>query len=1467
MRLLRLPAKTKTKAAVTAAILIFLSQGVLPGLSPRTATVLAAPPEGALVRTVSNSAVYYVGRDGKRYVFPNEGTYFSWYHNFDNVQVIDDGELANLPIGNLIPVRPNVRFVRFDSEAKVYAVEPGGLLRWVPDEATFSRLGFRFDQVVSLPDVFRPAYTDGPTLSGAPNGVAVRSGENGPLYYIRDGVRRSVTEEALRQNRYFSNHIRVVSPDVVASIPDGPALGGFDQAVAGRPDDRPGAVGSDPAPNPVPTSTAPNAPRNFSAVGGSRQVTLNWSAPSGGGQVANYLLYRAFAPIVNIGGSAVTPIASRPASTTNYSDTSLEAGQTYYYAIRATGYSGGMGPYVTTSAATLGADAAVPPNPPSSLVASGGSLQVSLSWVLSDTAGVTNYAVFRSASFFNHVDAAGVTAVATTSGSATSYVVTSLASSTQYFLGVRARGANGMYSALAVTSATTNGSAPSPVPPNTPTGFTATPSQQNVQLSWAAPGGPAVASYQLLRAATAITNPSAPGVTTVATVAAPATQYLDSGLSANTTYHYAVRSVGSGGLQSGIATASATTGVSDPNAPASLSLAAGVSTVQLRWAQPQNASYANKYRVYRSGSPITEANPGTLVTTGNSTSWTTEGASTNLVDVLLTPNITHYYAVKAQNASGQVSTAAAAGPVTTLAQPATVPMGGHPRLDLGATDIASIRQRMQANGPVNENLLQTVNGQWSGGGYSRTNNLKGALVDYSGLDPATWTHSINASTPPEQLLASFVQWGNIIGRGGYVALLTDDPLARQRATAGLLAMSGIYASTVATWVPDGSYPDTQPRQEAIKSMMATVAGGYDRLYPWLTQAQRQQVGTLAKQVSEKYRDFWIPDGFWAFPETHTHEDNAVYLRSLLAFYGDTDLLPADRAWIESATTGKLNQYISYLQWLTPFLQDGSGGATAYWGYYAYGEVSRMLLTVETIAVTANPGIYTQFPWLRNIVAFTAFTNLPNDRYIHTGNGGYGTHYNIVPIITLARRYGDAVAGWLADRFRTHSSMNQNAYKEWGLLYDPDLPSQSPQQAGYGLDWFSAKAGLATMRSDWTDNAVVATIMNPPVARLQKLNQNAGSFTIYYRGPQAVQSGAYDVGNGSPHFVQYYRRTISANTLTVYDPSEVFCDSRYHPAELPCNESLTWNDGGQPYRRQSTIPADFNAPDRQMGATINEATAAYSYTRADLTPAYRRYADASYSSFVEKASEVVREFVYLRPKTFVVLDRVTAVNPSFTKRWLLHSEAEPTVSGSQLSSPVPGHITEHDGDSVTVAPSGQGRLFAKLLLPTARRVKKVGGAGYEFYSDEGTNYPAWVCNPPDQAVCDGLGKWRLEVTPAVPTSSDVFLNVLYVDDSGVASMPAAQLLLSEDGTYAASIAGTAVAFGATSAPQSNGSYHGSGVVAHVLLGLVPNAQYVMTATNVVEEGDVVTVPFSSSAAGTARVTTATPGTYVFSYVRQ
>ena len=83
---------------------------------------------GDLIKISSSSAVYYYANNGSRYVFPNEKIYFSWYSNFSGVKTISDVEMANILIGGNIFYRPGTRLIKIQSDPRVYAVEPQGML-------------------------------------------------------------------------------------------------------------------------------------------------------------------------------------------------------------------------------------------------------------------------------------------------------------------------------------------------------------------------------------------------------------------------------------------------------------------------------------------------------------------------------------------------------------------------------------------------------------------------------------------------------------------------------------------------------------------------------------------------------------------------------------------------------------------------------------------------------------------------------------------------------------------------------------------------------------------------------------------------------------------------------------------------------------------------------------------------------------------------------------------------------------------------------------------------------------------------------------------------------------------------------------------------------------------------------------------------------------------------------------------
>src|SRR3989338_3582636 len=88
----------------------------------------AAASAGDLIKMSGLSSVYYLAADGKRYVFPNETSYFSWYSDFSSVVTVSQSELESYPLGKIITRRPGTKLVKITTAPKVYAVETNGPL-------------------------------------------------------------------------------------------------------------------------------------------------------------------------------------------------------------------------------------------------------------------------------------------------------------------------------------------------------------------------------------------------------------------------------------------------------------------------------------------------------------------------------------------------------------------------------------------------------------------------------------------------------------------------------------------------------------------------------------------------------------------------------------------------------------------------------------------------------------------------------------------------------------------------------------------------------------------------------------------------------------------------------------------------------------------------------------------------------------------------------------------------------------------------------------------------------------------------------------------------------------------------------------------------------------------------------------------------------------------------------------------
>jgi len=164
------------------------------------------PPQGLLVKlvddgdpmTTADSAIYIIGADGKRHAFPSELVYRSWFEDYDNVAFIDPENLAGYQLGANVTVRPGTWLVKIATDPKVYAVEPGGVLRWITTEKIASELyGHEWnDRVIDVPDTLWKNYSVGEALVSevAPAGTlgVLPSGEltylDHPSYYSIPGT-------------------------------------------------------------------------------------------------------------------------------------------------------------------------------------------------------------------------------------------------------------------------------------------------------------------------------------------------------------------------------------------------------------------------------------------------------------------------------------------------------------------------------------------------------------------------------------------------------------------------------------------------------------------------------------------------------------------------------------------------------------------------------------------------------------------------------------------------------------------------------------------------------------------------------------------------------------------------------------------------------------------------------------------------------------------------------------------------------------------------------------------------------------------------------------------------------------------------------------------------------------------------------------------------------------------------------
>jgi hypothetical protein len=457
------------------------------------------------------------------------------------------------------------------------------------------------------------------------------------------------------------------------------------------------------------------------------------------------------------------------------------------------------------------------------------------------------------------------------------------------------------------------------------------------------------------------------------------------------------------------------------------------------------------------------------------------------------------------------------------------------------------------------------------------------------------------------------------------------------------------------------------------------------------------------------------------------------------------------------------------------------------------------------------------------------------------------------------RFKDPFAAWLLRQSGWPSRKDYRIPITQFLWDDPDVAPRNPAEtndAEISRHYLFRGIGNLIMRDGFgPDSTWIQFNSGPYLAKHGHLDQN--HFVIYHKGYLATESGADYTDTESPHYLNYYRRTIAHNSMLVFKTGEKFFWAE--------NLVAAANDGGQRMdssRYWNTVRSreDFDRTRDLWDTGRMEVTdyqpGVYHYARGNATGAYQP----------SKMEHFTRELAYTPDNNvLVVFDRVRTTDPGFKKVWLLHGVNQPQfMSGGQGRDIGNGGTAYRNADVFTYQ-DGQGLLRVHSLLPAEREVVKRGGPGFEFWTpgDEfgggwatGKN---WPMDPPEggpltddpylrkmwklfwgedfnkllpsntRAVVPAA--WRVEVSPSKPAKEDFFLHVLEITDRGDKRAPRVELVDGSNLVGALIEGGTLTLFSTIDGPVIAGEVTIPAVESNALMisGLKPNAKYELQMT--------------------------------------
>ena len=375
---------------------------------------------------------------------------------------------------------------------------------------------------------------------------------------------------------------------------------------------------------------------------------------------------------------------------------------------------------------------------------------------------------------------------------------------------------------------------------------------------------------------------------------------------------------------------------------------------------------------------------------------------------------------------------------------------------------------------------------------------------------------------------------------------------------------------------------------------------------------------------------------------------AAFTTAALDGYSDSN-----RTWLDKVSKGLAN----ILETTNVVSPDGS-----YHESMDYMRITwaSLILIAELQRTTTGADPARQFSVFRNMGTTYLYKLLPDGTPSREGDNEYPVldSRDTTVLGYAVNRFKDPYSAWLLRK--SGFLPNQWVLPVLQFLWDdPEVNSLDPSltsEEELPRQRYFAGVGHLVMRDGWKpDSTWIEFDCGPYFSKHQHLDQN--QFTIYRGGYLAIDSGADYTDTESPHYLNYYRRTVAHNSVLVYDPAEKFF---WSDNVLPAA-----NDGGQRMnssRYWNTIrsPEDWNRTrdiwDLGSMLVVDHAPGQYHYAMGDASNAYVR----------DKLRRFTREILYTPGDgVLFIFDIVVSTNPTFRKAWLLHGVNQPTVDQGRM----------------------------------------------------------------------------------------------------------------------------------------------------------------------------------------------------------